>query len=180
MSLRHRGARSIEPLLARAVGEPTVAAVGREEIDRVLDDAELVVADIRDRSCAQADREAGEARARTEAELAARRAELRGLKADLLDQATTLAQGFESLLDELDCAEAHLEEMAGEPSIARPSTSHGARAVRMVARDRRRITVSHDVGEDPAAVARHLAALTESERPADGTRTRRRWWRLWS
>lgn len=192
MDLSHTGAGSIEPLLARAVGEPALAAAGRQEIDQVLKATELVVADIRRRCLAQADQEAMESVERTEAELRVRRAEIQRLRGQLLDQATALAHRFDSLLDILEGADADLESMSRlKPAPQQPETSEEIAAIRMVVKDRRRITVSHETDESPFQTEGWPPAPTVAEQswpPSDGDSEplaaaqpiRRRWWRLWS
>lgn len=163
MDLGQSGARSIEPLLVRAVGEPAVAAAGREEIDRVLDATERVVAEIVDRSRAQARSEAAEMTARSEAEVAARAADLRRLKIDLLDQATLLAQRFEGLLDQLDLAE------AGLTGLTSPRSASGTH-----------VPAAPEASTAAVRAPPQPGQLTPIEQPRVLAPARRRWWRLWA
>lgn len=163
MDLSQSGAGSIEPLLARAVGEPALAAQAREEIDRILMATETLVAEVFESSRQGAQRQAAEVGARTDAEIRGRRAELAALRLELLDQATTLARRFESLLDQLERAETDLAGM----SVVKPAPAEGTagdlEAIRAVIRERQRIPAPTEAAE--------------GEAPAG---PRRRWWHLWS
>lgn len=167
------GAPGIEPLLRQAVGDAEAARAGAEALDRVLGQTERTIDDLVARSHAEAEIEAAEVLAEVDAAVESRRTELRVLRHRLMDQAWELATRFEALLDQLEAAEAHLPA---------PLTSAGAEPapdveeIRMIIRERGRLTFAHDADAEPQEVlfARAPAGMTE---PPGADPPKRSWWR---
>ena len=151
--------------------EPSTATMGMRAVEVVLQSTEAEVARIAAEAREEVRRFAEEADAATAREAAARREELAKVRADLLDRATLLAQGFEEVFDLLESAEAELA--AGRAPRLDDSRAAGGQpqAARLVLRERMRVTVAHDV--EPAPQPREAPAAAQATRP------RRRWWRLW-
>ena len=149
---------------------PDVAAEGMRAVELVMRSTEAEVSRIAEEAREEVRRlaqEAGTARAR---DATARRAELARVRTDLLDRATLLAQGFEEIFDLLDAAEAELAG-AGAPPAGEAAPHPEPAAVRLVVRERRRITVAHDVEAAPQPPT-HPPAVQAPHQP-------RRWWQLW-
>lgn len=167
------GAAGIEPLLRQAVGDAEAASAGAEALDRVLGQTERTINDLVARSHAEADIATAETLAEVDAAVERRRTELRVLRHRLMDQAWELATRFEDLLDRLEDAEANLPSpltrAAAEPA---PEVEE----IRMIVRERGRLTFAHDVDVEPQEVlfARAPAGMTE---PVGANPPKRRWWR---
>lgn len=116
-----QGAAALAPLLQQAVGDPSLALLGEEEIDRVMRATEIVVGEIVAASHADAARYHSAVMLGAEEVAARRRIQLNGLRHEILDRATDLAVRFEALLDELEAAEAALSRAsAPQPAPAQP------------------------------------------------------------
>jgi hypothetical protein len=153
--------------LPEPLPEPGPAVEGIRAVEVVMRSTEAAVARIAEEARTEVRRLAQEADGTRAIEADARRREIARVRTELLDRATLLAQGFEEIFDLLDAADAELAKEGATPvGEAPPAAEPGA--VRMVLRERRRITVAHDV--EPAPQPR--AAVQ-----APGHR--RRWWRLW-
>jgi hypothetical protein len=146
-----------------------LAAEGMRAVELVMRSTEAEVSRIAEEAREEVRRLAGEADAATARDAGTRRMELARVRSDLLDRATLLAQGFEDIFNLLDAAEAELAAggvpTPGEAPRAEPG------AVRLVVRERRRITVAHDV--EPTPQPQPPPAAVQPPRQA------RRWWQLW-
>jgi len=150
--------------------DPGPAVEGIRAVEVVMRSTEAEVARIAEEARTEVCRLARDADGATAREADARRKVSGRVRTELLDRATLLAQGFEEIFDLLDAAEAELaKEGATAAGEAPPAAEPGA--VRMVLRERRRITVAHDV-ESAAHPPQPRAAVQVP-------RHRRRWWRLW-
>jgi hypothetical protein len=167
----------MEPLPEPAP-DPDVAAEGMRAVDVILRSTEAEVARIATEAQKEVRRLGEETDAVAVRGAAERREQLARVRADLLDRATLLAAGFEEIFDLLESADAALAAGApphrGHPVAAAP---HGEAAggIRMVLRERRRVTVAHDVEPAPEQSLPSPAPAP----PAALPRRRRRWWRLW-
>lgn len=148
---------------------PDLAADGMRAVELVMRSTEAEVSRIAAEAREEVRRLAGEADAATARYAGTRRMELARVRSDLLDRATLLAQGFEEIFNLLDAAEAELAAGGAPTPSEAPRAEPGA--VRLVVRERRRITVAHDV--EPAPQAPLPPAVVQPPRQA------RRWWQLW-
>ena len=150
--------------------DPSPAVEGIRAVEMVMRSTEAEVARIAEEARTEVRRLAQEADGARAREADTRRREIARVRTELLDRATLLAQGFEEIFDLLDAAEAELaREVATPAGEAPPAAEPGA--VRMVLRERRRITVAHDV--EPAVQPPQPRAAVQAPHH------RRRWWRLW-
>ena len=154
-----------EPELPERALPPDLAVDGMRAVELVMRSTEAEVSRIAAEAREEVRRLAGEADAATARDAATRRTELARVRSDLLDRATLLAQGFEEIFDLLDAAEAELAAGGAPMPGDAPKVEPGA--VRLVVRERRRITLAHDVEPAPPP-----AAVQPPRRP-------RRWWQLW-
>ena len=171
MEHQSHGVAAVSPPPLDTAPDPSVTAEGMRAVEVVLQATEAEVARIAAEAREEVRRFAEEADAATAREAGARREELAKVRAELLDRATLLAQGFEEVFDLLEAAEAELAA-GGAPGVAGPPTAAGQpQAARVVLRERMRVTVAHDAEPAPRA--------PEAPAAVQAPRRRRRWWRLW-
>lgn len=183
-----QSAAAIAPLLARAVGEPELAAEGALAIERVLDSTEAEV----DRIMARTEAEV--ARLGVEADRAAhwknneQRRHLAVLRHELTDRASALATRFEGILDLLEATERELARRTGEPFDPEPERARSEpQRIAMTVRERQVVSFSHEHDtaseDDPGgAVIDAMAGVPAVPRPGlahgeEAPQPRRRWWR---
>lgn len=163
-------AAALRPLLAHAVGDPSMAALGGEELDRIMDATELVVGEIVAASRADAARYHSAAMLGAEEVAARRRLQIYGLRYELMDRATDLAMRFESLLDELEAAEALLGRDGTEEPV---ETDEKIAAIRTIVSERRPVAAAPDAYEQPIVFGQ---AHGDPAPYAEEAVYKRRWW----
>ncbi len=174
MDPNNQGAGALDPLFARVVGDPVLAAIGGDELDRVMKATEVLVAEITAKAKADVEIASSVIRHQSDQAVAHRRLELHGLRSELLDRATGLALRFEALLDDLDGADFALAQIGadGPPLADAPTDDDEVAAIRKIVQDRQRIAVAP--GDPQPVVFGHPQGSAE---PIAGEAVqRRRWW----